>query len=93
MPSVAKELSALAIKRLKHPGRGKNHSVAVGGVAGLMMQVTPSGCKSWLLRTTVGTKRREFGLGSFPEIALALARDRARELKDKIRQGIDPTEE
>ncbi len=38
----------------------------------------------------IGGKRRELGLGSYPEISLAQARDRAREAKDKIRNGIDP---
>jgi hypothetical protein len=33
MPRVAKNLSALEIKRLKHPGKGRNYTVAVGGVA------------------------------------------------------------
>lgn len=93
MPKVAKNLSALEIKRLKHPGKGRNYTVAVGGVAGLMLQITPSGAKSWLLRTKVGMKRREFGLGGYPEVALATARDRARDLKEKIRDGIDPIQE
>lgn len=40
---------------------------------------------------TVGDKRREIGLGAFPGVTLA--RDRARETKDQIRQGIDPVAE
>jgi integrase len=93
MPRVAKELSALDIKRLKHPGRGKNAVFAVGGVAGLMLQITPTGARTWLLRVSVAGRRREIGLGGFPEVTLAQARDRAREAKDKIRRGIDPVEE
>ena len=65
----------------------------VGGVAGLVLQITPNGGRTWLLRVQVGAKRREIGLGGFPEVTLAMARDRAREAKDKIRQGIDPVEE
>lgn len=90
MPRVAKELSALDVKRISHPRAGGNKTVAVGGVAGLLLQITPNDAKSWLLRTTVGTVRREFGLGGYPEITLAAARDRARETKAKIRAGIDP---
>lgn len=93
MPKVARELSALAIKRLKHPGTKQNHNVAVGGVAGLNLQITPGGSRSWLLRTLIGTKRREFGLGSYPEISVSVARDRAREMKDQIREGVDPAAE
>jgi integrase len=93
MPKVAKELSALEVKRLVHPGRGRNVQFPVGGVAGLVLQVTPTGARNWLLRAMVGGRRREIGLGAFPEIPLAMARDRAREAKDTIRRGIDPVEE
>ena len=31
MPRVAKELSALEVKRLTHPGKGRNATFAVGG--------------------------------------------------------------
>lgn len=93
MPRIARELSALEVKRLKHPGAGRNVTFNVGGVAGLVLQITPNGGRTWLLRVQVGAKRREIGLGGFPEVTLAMARDRAREAKDKIRQGIDPVEE
>lgn len=93
MPRVAKELSALEVKRLTHDGSRSNKVVSVGGIPGLMLQITPSERKSWLLRTTVGSKRREFGLGGYPEVPLATARDRARELKEMIREGIDPIED
>ncbi len=57
----------------------------------MLFQITPKGGKSWLLRTWVGGKRREFGLGSYPEISLGEARTRAREAKDMIRRGEDPS--
>ncbi|AUQ97917.1 tyrosine-type recombinase/integrase [Phaeobacter inhibens] len=93
MPRVAKELSALDVRRLQHPGTGGNATFAVGGVSGLLMQITPNGGRTWLLRVTVGAKRREIGLGGFPDVTLAQARERAREAKDQIRQGIDPVEQ
>ncbi|ARS70107.1 tyrosine-type recombinase/integrase [Sinorhizobium meliloti] len=93
MPKKAKELSPLEVKRLEHPGKGRNANFAVGGVSGLLLQVTPSGGRTWLLRVQVGAKRRELGLGGYPDVSLAMARDRAREAKDKIRRGVDPVEE
>ena len=93
MPRVAKELSSLEVKRLRHPGRGGNVTFAVGGVSGLLLQITPNGGRTWLLRVQVGAKRREIGLGGYPDVTLAMARDRAREAKVKIRNGIDPVEE
>jgi integrase len=58
-----------------------------------LLQITPAGGRTWLLRATVGAKRREIGLGGFPDVTLAQARERARETKDQIRRGVDPVEE
>ncbi|PTV94689.1 integrase [Rhodobacter aestuarii] len=93
MPKIAKELSPLEVKNLRHTGNGQNAVFAVGGVAGLMLQITRNGGRTWLLRVKVGAKRREIGLGGFPDVTLAQARERAREVKDQIRRGIDPVEE
>ena len=94
MPKRIEELSALDVKRLAHPGTGRRNALhAVGGVAGLFLQITPTGGKSWVLRATVGAKRRDIGLGSFPSVTLALAREKAREAREKIETGRDPVEE
>lgn len=94
MPKLAKEMTALDVKRAKHPGgHDRNITMAVGGVAGLLLQITPGGAKSWILRSVVGEKRRSLGLGSYPEVSLADARDGARRAKSMIREGTDPIEE
>lgn len=85
MPKKAKELSALEVGRLKEPGLH-----FVGGVRGLALQVAPGGARTWVLRFTIAGKRRDMGLGGFPEITLATARDKAREARAKADQGIDP---
>lgn len=87
MPRIAKALGPLQIKRLNEPGYH-----AVGHVPGLYMQVTSSTAKSWVMRLMVGQKRREIGLGSFPEVELAAALDKAREARQKVAEGIDPVE-
>lgn len=87
MPRKAQELSALAIKRLEKRG---HH--AVGGVAGLLLQITRSGSKSWILRATVGQKRRDIGLGGYPDVTLAEAREKARQARLQIEQGVDPVQ-
>lgn len=87
MPKLAKELGALAVGRLTTPGLH-----FVGGVPGLAMQVTPGGARSWTLRVVIGGKRRDMGLGGFPGVTLAMARDKAREARELIRQGVDPIE-
>lgn len=88
MPKVAKELSALQVKRLKEPGLH-----FVGGVPGLALQITNT-ARSWLLRVAVGGKRREIGLGGFTTAnGIAEARRKAQEARDKICEGIDPVQE
>jgi integrase len=42
---------------------------------------------------TVGNKRRNLGLGGYPEVTLAIARDKARHFKGLLEKGIDPVEE
>lgn len=88
MPRKAKALSALAVGRIKRPG-----AHAVGGAAGLLLQVTGNGARSWILRVTIGDKRREIGLGSFDDVSLADARDKARVMRGKVADGIDPVAE
>lgn len=87
MPKLARELTAIEVRRLTQPGFH-----AVGGVAGLHLNVKETGARSWILRTVVGDRRRDIGLGAYPEITLAMAHDKARIAKEQIRQGIDPVE-
>jgi integrase len=88
MAKIAKEMGALEVKRLTKPGLH-----AVGTVPGLRLNVSESGAKSWILRTTVGTKRSDIGLGSYPAVTLAAAWERARTALDTIRNGVDPVAE
>lgn len=88
MPRIAKPLSALEVKRLTEPGQH-----AVGTVAGLRLLVKPSGARSWVLRTMIGTRRAELGLGGYPAVTLAQAIDYAREALQSIRRGTDPAAE
>lgn len=88
MARKTKEMSALGVSRLRDPGLH-----FVGGVSGLALQVTPSGARSWILRVMIGGKRRDMGLGGFPDVTLAGARDAARVARAKIKAGIDPIEE
>jgi integrase len=100
MPKKAKELSNLEVRRLKHAiastGKPYNALYAVGGVSGLYIQCVPpkgsnaAGHKSWILRTLIGGKRRDIGLGSYPTVPIKEAREAARTIKADIKAGIDP---
>ncbi|OIQ35224.1 MAG: integrase [Roseobacter sp. MedPE-SWchi] len=89
MPRQAKELKALQVKRLTQLGRH-----AVGGTPpGLCLNITETGAKSWIFRVTIGASRRHIGLGSYPEVSLAEAREKALNMKREIRDGNDPVAE
>lgn len=87
MPKIAKVLSATEVERLTHAisasGKPYNALHPVGGVSGLHLQVTPTGAKSWILRTVVGDRRRNIGLGAYPEVSLSKARRKAAETKER----------
>lgn len=88
MPKKAKELTAVEVKRLTKPGLH-----AVGGVAGLLLQVTDTGSRSWILRTMIGSRRRDVGLGGYPDTPLAEAREIARQTREAVKAGRDPVAE
>lgn len=97
MPKKAKELPGLVVSRLKIEG-----SYAVGGVDGLYLRIRGQS-RSWILCVAMGVRvnalgrtvpiRLNMGLGPYPEVSLAEARDKARELRKQIRDGIDPLQE
>lgn len=68
---------------------------AAGEVTGLYLRVTPSGtARNWILRAVIGGRRRDMGLGGWPDVSLAEARERARAARRKItEEGIDPIAE
>ena len=88
MAKIAKALGALEVKRLKEPGLHP-----VGTVPGLRLCIGAGGAKSWILRTMVGTKRSDIGLGGYPGVSLADAWERARQARTAIREGINPVAE
>ncbi len=90
MPKIAKQLSDLEIRRITRVGWH-----AVGGVAGLLLQVrkpTKDGAqapRSWILRVKVGDLRQPIGLGSYPQVSLATAREQAAKLVLEAKQGVN----
>lgn len=84
------KLAALNVARQNEPGRYSDEN-------GLILQVSKnrSGLvrKSWLVRYALHGKRREMGIGSFPEIALKEAREAAIDVRRKVQDGVDPIQE
>ncbi len=65
-------LTAAEVAKISKPG-----FTGVGGVSGLVLKVQKSGSRSWALRLTFGGRRQDVGLGSYPSVTLAMARERA----------------
>ncbi len=81
-PMAEKSASKLA----KVPGMH-----AVGDPPGLYLCVAGGG-RSWILRYSLNDRRRDLGLGSYTDLTLAEAREKAREKRKLVSQGIDPIE-
>ncbi len=60
---------------------------------GLMLVVKPSGARSWVLRYQINGWRRDMGLGSWPEVTLSMARERALAARRQIVAGANPIDE
>ena len=77
------KLSAKRVENEKKPGR-------YGDGGGLWLQVSRYGTKAWLFRYTVHGKAREMGMGALGTIALAEAREKARDARKLLLEGVDP---
>ena len=83
---MAGKLFAAFVRTVTEPGKH-------GDGRGLMLLVHPSGRKQFVQRVSIHSKRRDLGLGAFPEVRLTDARDRADENRLIARKGLDPTVE
>lgn len=78
------KLNVKRIANLTHP-----NVYSDGG--GLYLRVRNSGTKSWLFIYMRSGKRREIGLGSALDVSLALARQKAEQLRAVLLSGRDPS--
>ena len=80
-----RRLVALNVSRAKEPGMYPDGN-------GLYLRVGPNGAKAWVLRYRFGPKRHEMGLGPFPTVSLAQARDKADTCRRQRAEGTNPLE-
>ena len=76
-----------AVEAAKTRARGLH---ADGG--GLYLRVGPTGAKSWIFRFMMVGQSHDMGLGAYKTIALAEARELAREARKKLLAGDNPIE-
>ena len=80
------KLTAAGIKKVTQVGLH-------GDGNGLYLNVAKSGSTSWIQRITIDGKRRDMGLGGYPTITLAKAREIAGENRRAIAEGRNPLAE
>lgn len=81
------KLSAKTVEASKlKPGRHSD-----GG--NLYLNVSKTGTKSWVFMWDHHGRRREMGLGPYPDVTLERARGKAQDCRQKVREGLDPIAE
>lgn len=85
-PRPMPKLTALNIGKITAPGRYADAE------RGLILQVSQGKTevrRSWIVRFSFAGKRREMGVGAFPEVSLAQARNAAVDIQRWARAGVD----
>ena len=80
--------NALGQLRAKNLGSGK-----FPDGQGLWLVKRSRDAGKWILRLSISGKRREMGLGRWPDVSIAEARERAASARKKLRDGTDPIAE
>ena len=76
-------LAAIFVAKTRKPGRYADGN-------GLYLIIEPSGSRRWEQRILIRGKRRTLGLGGYPLVSLAAAREKALENRRVARAGHDP---
>lgn len=69
---------------------GKARKISDGG--GLVLDARPTGAGWWRLRYWMDGREGMLSLGTYPEVTLAQARDKAREARALVAAGTDPSD-
>ena len=79
-------LTATKVKALNDPGY-------YGDGGGVYLVIRPSGTKAWVQRIVIYGRRRDVGIGGFPIVSLARAREKATANRMGAANGRDPLAE
>jgi len=75
----------LSARKVEAAGVGRH-----GDGRGLFLYVKPTLARSWVLRYQVQGRRHDLGLGAYPDVTLAMARQKATDARRLILDGGDP---
>lgn len=81
---TARSVVALTLEGRHQPGRHTDGD-------GLHLHVRPDGAAGWVLRYRLHGRQRDLGLGGYPEVGLARARELARDARALVAKGLDPS--
>lgn len=81
------DLTVLAARNAQP--REKAYRLAAG--KGLYLQVMPTGARYWRLKYRMGGAQKMLGLGVFPEVSLAQAREARDAARKLVDSGVDPS--
>ncbi|EOW9472299.1 integrase arm-type DNA-binding domain-containing protein, partial [Vibrio cholerae] len=85
-------LNKLTAKQVQTLKADSNKQIRYSDGGGLYLCIRPSGSRYWEFRYTrpVSGKKTYIGIGSYPDISLAKAREMAQEMRRLLIEGIDP---
>jgi integrase len=82
------KLTDAAIRKAKP--EEKPYKMADGG--GMYLEIMPNGSRYWRLKYRFNGKEKRLALGVYPDVSLALARDRRQDARKLLADGVDPSE-
>lgn len=86
MATGLNKLTAAKVAKATEPGQ-------YGDGGGLRLVVRATGSRAWVLRYMIANRSREMGLGPYPTVSLAQAREAAQAARALLQQGKDPLTE
>ncbi|OZA09447.1 MAG: integrase [Methylotenera sp. 17-45-7] len=81
-------LSDIQVRKSK--AESKAYKLSDGG--GMYLEVMPNGSKYWRLKYRFDGKEKKLALGVYPDVSLALARERRQDARSLLANGVDPSE-
>jgi Arm DNA-binding domain len=87
---AARASDRLSVQTVKTARGSDGKPVMLADGKGLYLRIAPGGSKSWIWRYAANGRRHDVGLGPYPEISLAEAREKAREHRKRRCDGQDP---
>lgn len=82
------KLSDILVRKSKP--ESKAYKLADGG--GMYLEIMPNGSKYWRLKYRFDGKEKRLALGVYPDVSLALARERRQDARTLLAKGVDPSE-